>query len=72
MITSRLTSRAQTTIPQAVREALGLRQGDEIVYLIKSGRVAISKGGAEARMDDPFAAFEEWDSDIDQKAYANF
>jgi antitoxin PrlF len=55
-----------------VREALGLRQGDEIVYLIKSGRVAISKAGAKARMDDPFAAFEEWDSDVDQKAYANF
>jgi antitoxin PrlF len=31
MITSRLTSKAQTTIPQAVRAALKLRGGDELV-----------------------------------------
>jgi antitoxin PrlF len=71
MITSRLTSKAQTTIPKVVREALGLGQGDEVVYLIKSGRVTILKAGAKARTDDPCAAFEEWDSDADHKAYAN-
>ena len=36
MISSRMTSKAQTTIPQAVRKALRLRQGDEIAYLIES------------------------------------
>jgi antitoxin PrlF len=30
MITSKLTTQGQTTIPQAVRAALGLREGDEI------------------------------------------
>jgi bifunctional DNA-binding transcriptional regulator/antitoxin component of YhaV-PrlF toxin-antitoxin module len=27
-----------------VRKALGLRQGDEIAYLIEDGRVVMSKG----------------------------
>ena len=30
MITSKMTSKAQTTIPQAVRNALNLKPGDEI------------------------------------------
>ena len=71
MITSRMTSKAQTTIPQAVRKALKLRQGDEIAYLIESRRVILSKVRAKAHMDDPFATFEEWDSDADRKAYAD-
>lgn len=43
MITSKLTSKAQTTIPQAVRAALHLKAGDEIVYVVEEGRVAIMK-----------------------------
>lgn len=70
MITSRLTSKAQTTIPQAVRQALRLRQGDEIVYRIEEGRVIMSKAASEIGADDPFATFEEWNSDADRKAYA--
>ena len=72
MISSGITSKARTTIPQAVRKALRLRQGDEIVYLIEAHRIIISKARAKARMDDPFATFEEWDSDADRKAYADF
>ena len=71
MITSRMRGKARTTVPPAVRQALGLRPGDEIVYLIESGGVTISKAAAKARMDDPFAAFEEWGSDADQRAYGN-
>ncbi len=59
MITSRITSKAQTTIPQAVRKALKLRQGDEIAYAIESGRVTISKARAKAHGNDPFATFED-------------
>lgn len=70
MITSKLTSKAQTTIPQAVRNALHLREGDEIAYVIENGRVIISRAMAETT-DDPFAAFGEWDSDADRKAYAD-
>jgi antitoxin PrlF len=34
MILSRITAKAQTTIPQAVRRALGVKPGDDIAYEI--------------------------------------
>jgi antitoxin PrlF len=72
MITSRLTSKAQTTIPQAVRAALKLREGDELVYQIEQDQVIVTKARrADARRDDPFRAFGEWSSDADEKAYAD-
>ncbi|KQX34746.1 transcriptional regulator [Devosia sp. Root436] len=70
MITSKLTSKAQTTIPQAVRNALRLREGDELSYVIENGRVILTKASGEA-VEDPFATFSEWDSEADRKAYAN-
>ena len=68
MITSKLTSKAQTTIPQPVRKALGLNAGDEITYTIERGRVVLTKA-TRAAGDDPFAAFDEWDSENDRRAY---
>jgi antitoxin PrlF len=69
MITSKLTSKAQTTIPQAVRTALQLREGDELAYVIENGRVVVTKA-EPAPTEDPFGTFTEWDSDADRKAYA--
>ena len=71
MITSKLTTKAQTTIPQPVRNALGLREGDEIVYEIEGDRVVLRKAGAEPE-DDPFVVFDEWNSEADRKGYADF
>ena len=68
MITSKLTSKAQTTIPQPVRTALGLRAGDEIAYSIEGGRVILSRAASEP-VDDPFHGFTEWNSEADRKAY---
>jgi antitoxin PrlF len=69
MITSKLTSKAQTTIPQPVRIALGLREGDEIAYLLEAGRVILTR--VEPASDDPFKTFAEWDSEADRRAYAD-
>ena len=69
MITSKLTAKAQTTIPQPVRAALRLRPGDEIVYTIEKGRVVLTKAaGRDA--EDPFASFNEWTSEADERGYA--
>lgn len=69
MITSKLTSKAQTTIPRPVREALKLRPGDEVAYVIEGpGRVVMVRVAAE---DDPFATFTEWGGAADRKAYAD-
>lgn len=70
MIKSKLTSKAQTTIPLPVRAALKLREGDEIVYEIEGSRVILRRAEVAA-LDDPFVSFDEWNSDADRKAYAN-
>lgn len=70
MITSRLTTKAQTTIPQPIRVALQLKEGDELVYQIDGERVILSKAQRQKAADDPFHTFAEWDSAADRKAYA--
>ncbi len=69
MITSKLTSKAQTTIRQPVRAALHLKDGDEIAYEIKDNFVILSKASAEPG-DNPFVTFDEWETEADRKAYA--
>jgi antitoxin PrlF len=71
MITSKLTSKAQTTIPQPVRAALRLKEGDELVYTIEEGRVVLTKAHHDGETDDPFRTFSEWDTEADRKAYGN-
>jgi antitoxin PrlF len=69
MITSKLTSKAQTTIPLPVRTALRLGAGDELAYAIERDRVILTKA-EKAPADDPFATFSEWSSDADRLGYA--
>ena len=69
MITSKLTSKAQTTIPLPVRNALHLAVGDELAYAIDGDRVILTKA-AEVPADDPFATFSEWSSEADRVGYA--
>ena len=69
MITSKLTSKAQTTIPQPIRAALHLKSGDAIAYRIEGETVILSRAPAEVG-EDPFATFHEWDSEADRRAYA--
>lgn len=69
MITSKLTSKAQTTIPQPVRTALRLREGDELAYQIEGNRVILTRASQSGVADDPFLTFEEWNSEADRKAY---
>ena len=70
MITSKLTSKAQTTIPLPVRTALRLATGDELAYVIDGDRVILSKA-EKASADDPFATFSEWSSEADRVGYAD-
>jgi antitoxin PrlF len=68
VITSKITSKAQTTVPQPVRAALRLKEGDELAYTIEEGRVILTRAGPTTA-NDSFATFSEWDSDADRKAY---
>lgn len=70
MITSRLTSKSQTTIPQPIRVALSLKEGDTLTYAIEGEKVILGRSPSEL-VDDPFPTFLEWDSEADRKAYAD-
>jgi antitoxin PrlF len=69
VIKSKLTSKAQTTIPLPVRNALHLGPGDELVYAIDGDRVILTKAD-RSPADDPFATFSEWSSQSDREGYA--
>ena len=70
MILSKLTSKAQTTIPQSVRRALQLKPGDELEYQVVAGHVILTKAHGGRKTDDPFRTFDEWNSQADEEAYA--
>ena len=70
MITSKLTSKAQTTIPQPVRAALRLKPGDALIYQIDDQQVILRKAG-NGKTDDPFRTFSEWNSEADTEGYGN-
>lgn len=71
MIHSRISSKAQTTIPKAVRIALALKEGDALAYEIDGDRVILTRAG-----DDPFvgnfSTFTEWAAEADCRAYDGF
>jgi antitoxin PrlF len=70
MITSRLTSRARTTIPLPVRKALQLQHGDDLAYAIEDGRVILTRKSVLEAKGVPFVTFDEWASKEDARAYA--
>ncbi len=71
VITSKLTTKAQTTIPQPIRTALKLQPGDELAYEIRGQQVVLTKAQSVADRDDPFRTFSEWNSAADRKAYGD-
>ena len=60
-------SKAQTTLPRAVRAALDVRDGDKLAYEIRDGVVILTKAGPAA--EDPLAVFGEWASDADARTF---
>ena len=56
MISSRMTSKAQTIVPHSVQAALPLCPGDEIATVIEAGRVVMTRAQPEMVIDGPFRA----------------
>ena len=71
MITSKLTSKSQTTVPQSVRRALKLKPGDSLAYEIADGKVVLTRAMAGSIAEDPFGSFDEWRGKEDDEAYAS-
>ena len=73
MIQSRIGSKAQTTVPRAVRTALGLQAGDTLAYAIEEGRVVLTRVtdmSADTFIGN-FSTFTDWATEADAKAYAD-
>lgn len=70
-VASRLTSKAQTTIPREVRERLALGPGDVIVYEIDGDQIRIRKQEAldVSYLRSLQTTLSEWDSPDDAEAY---
>lgn len=70
---SRLTSKYQATIPKNVRELLGLKQGDLVLFAVEDQRVTLER---VPDTDTEFTAalgdtLEEWLSPEDEEAYGD-
>ncbi|MBU1226218.1 MAG: AbrB/MazE/SpoVT family DNA-binding domain-containing protein [Actinobacteria bacterium] len=42
-VAARVTSKGQVTIPKAVRDALGIAEGDEIVFRVEQHRAVLAR-----------------------------
>lgn len=40
---ARVTSKGQVTVPKAVREALGIKEGDELVFRVEGNRAVLAR-----------------------------
>jgi AbrB family looped-hinge helix DNA binding protein len=73
MLTSKVTSKGQVTIPAEVRGKLGIRAGDLLSYEFDHGAVRVSKlrafdAGWHGSVGATLA--EEWNSPEDDEAFA--
>jgi antitoxin PrlF len=51
MITARVTSKGQITIPKEIREKLGIRVGEELGFEEENGRLVIKKAFTRSPFD---------------------
>jgi antitoxin PrlF len=66
MIHSRITSKSQTTVPLAIRRALHIETGDDIVWEIEDGRAYVAKAAVPAAgFVADTSMFTEWADELD-------
>ena len=42
-VAAKVTSKGQVTVPKAVRDALGIEDGDEVVFRVENDRAVLAK-----------------------------
>lgn len=67
-MSSKVSVKAQTVIPLAIRERLGIRAGDTLRYTITPGGIMIDRA-PQPNEEDPFVAFHEWATPEEDEAW---
>lgn len=72
-MTSTLSSKGQVTIPKRVREALGLRAGDAVEYVLADAEVLLRRLSPVDRAfhEALSATLDEWTRPEDEEAFAD-
>ena len=65
---SKVSVKSQTVIPRKVCERLKLKPGDTLRFRLTEEGILLDKA---IEAGDPFAAFSEWRSEADEKAFAD-
>lgn len=42
-VAAKMTSKGQVTVPKAVRDALGIKEGDEVVFRVEGNRAVLAR-----------------------------
>jgi antitoxin PrlF len=42
-VTAKVTSKGQVTVPKAVRDALGIKEGDEVTFRVEGSRAVLAR-----------------------------
>ncbi|HEY2811450.1 MAG TPA: type II toxin-antitoxin system PrlF family antitoxin [Rhabdochlamydiaceae bacterium] len=72
LLSSKLTSKFQATVPKEVRETLRLTSKDQIIYeILEDNTVVLRKASPldKAYLKGLDQTLNEWNSDDDEKAY---
>jgi antitoxin PrlF len=70
MIKSKITGKTQTTISQLVRFARHLGGAYDLGHGIEGEHVPLTEADRKP-VDDPFASFSEWWSEVDRRAFTD-
>ena len=73
MITSKVTSKGQVTIPKEVREALHIDPGDELAYVIQGATVLVRRVQPFDRVwhDSMASQLQEWNAPENDEAWSD-
>ena len=72
VITSKLTTKSQATIPGKIRKLLGLKPGDSVAFEIEQGQKVVIRKATPVDFEFAFAlegTLSEWFSKNDEEAY---
>jgi antitoxin PrlF len=70
MIKSKITGKTQTTISQLVRFARRLGEAYDLAHGIECEHLPLTEADRKP-IDDPFASFSEWWSEVDRRAFTD-